>query len=168
MDTRWEVEHFRLFFIFLVAGLVYLVWESLNFSISPNTEKEMKLYHKIASRLGKHLLRAKSKAENFGLLALYLSFIFICCLTAPLQTFGYYWGNSLTQLMLIIAFGLSIFVPKVVCRGWVSTPNWVPSGLWLQWHNPLTYSPQIAENTLPRLAPTFSKMWKCPKYPKQL
>ena len=24
------------------------------------------------------------------------------------------------------------------------------------------------ENTLPKLAPSFSKMWKCPQYPKQL
>ena len=41
LDTIWEVEHFRLFFVFLVAGLVDLSWESSNFSNAPNTEKEM-------------------------------------------------------------------------------------------------------------------------------
>ena len=68
------------------------------------------------------------------------------------------------SLMLITAFGLSTFSPKVARRGWVSTSNWVPSGLWSQWHNPLNHSPQIAENTLPTLAPSFSEMWKCPQY----
>ena len=33
-------------------------------------------------------------------------------------------------------------------------------------HNAIT--PQIAENTLPRLKSSFSKMWKCPQYPKQV
>ena len=33
-------------------------------------------------------------------------------------------------------------------------------------HNAIT--PQIAENTLPRLKLSFSKMWKCPQYPKQV
>ena len=114
----------------------------------------------MASRLGKHLLRIKSKAENFGLYALYPCFLFICCLAPPWLIFGYYRRNSLTHLMLIIAFGRSIFGRKVTWRGSVSTSNWVPSGLWSQWHNPLTHSPQIAKNTLPKLAPSFSKMWK--------
>ena len=65
------------------------------------------------------------------------------------------------------AFGLSI-APKVTQRNWVSAPNWVPSGLWSKWHNPLSKSPQIAEKTLPRLVPRFSKLWKYPQYPKQL
>ena len=33
-------------------------------------------------------------------------------------------------------------------------------------HNAITY--HIAENALPRLKPSFSKMWKCPQYPKQV
>ena len=41
LDTRWEIEHFRLFIVFLVAGLLDLGWESLNFPNAPNTEKEM-------------------------------------------------------------------------------------------------------------------------------
>ena len=114
----------------------------------------------MASRLGKQLLRTKSKAENFGWYALYPCFLFICCLAAPWLIFGYCWRNSLTHLMLIIAFRWSIFGRKVTRRGSVSTSNWVPSGLWSQWHNPLTHSPQIAKNTLPKLAPSFSKIWK--------
>ena len=41
MNTRWEVEHFKIFFVFLAAGLVDLGPESLNFSNAPNTEKQM-------------------------------------------------------------------------------------------------------------------------------
>ena len=81
----------------------------------------------MASGYGKHHLRAKSKTENFGLFALYPCYFFICCLAARWLTFGYYWGNNLTHLMFI-AFGLLIFALKVTRRGWVTTPNWVPSG----------------------------------------
>ena len=70
MDTRREVEHFRLFSVFLAAGLVDMSSESLNFSNVSNTEKKM------ASRLGQHLLTANSKAENFGLFALYSRYLF--------------------------------------------------------------------------------------------
>ena len=114
----------------------------------------------MASRLGKHLLRTKSKAEKFGLYALYPCFLFICCLVAQWLIFGYCWRNSLTHLMLIIAFGRSIFGRKVTGRSSVSTSNWVPNGFSSQWHNPLTHSSQIARNALPKLAPSFSKMWK--------
>ena len=77
----------------------------------------------MASRLGKHILRAKSMTENLGLFALYRCYFFICCLAAPWLPFGYCCGNSLTHLMLITTFGLSMFGPKVTQRGWVSTPN---------------------------------------------
>ena len=120
----------------------------------------------MSSRLEKHLLRAKGKAENVRLFALYSCYFFICCLAAPWLTFGYYWGNSLTHLMSIIAFRQSIFGPKVTRRGWVSTSNWVPNELWSQWHNPLSYSFQIVKNTLPRLATSFSKNVEIPPTPK--
>ena len=41
LDTRWEVEHFRLFFIYLAAGLVDVGPECLNFSNASNTKKQM-------------------------------------------------------------------------------------------------------------------------------
>ena len=77
----------------------------------------------MASRLGNCLLRAESKTGNFGLFALYPCYCFIYCLAAPWLIFGYYWGNSLTHLMLITAFGLSMFGPKVTRKSWVSTPE---------------------------------------------
>ena len=86
----------------------------------------------------------------------------ICCLAAQWATFDCYPENSLTHPILITVFGLSIFGPKVTKSGWVSTPNWNPNGLWSQCHNPLSYSRQIAENTFPRIAPNFYKMWNAP------
>ena len=115
------------------------------------------------SRLRQHLLRAKSKAENFGLFVLYTCYFFICCLTTQWATFNCHRGNSLTHPVWITAFGLSIFSPKVSGRGRISTTNWAPSGLWWQCHDPLSHSPQIAENTLLGLTPNFYKMRKCPK-----
>ena len=49
MDTRWEAEHFRLFSVFLTAGLLDMGSESLNFSNASNTEEQMKLYPKTLS-----------------------------------------------------------------------------------------------------------------------
>ena len=37
----------------------------------------------MASRLGKHLFRAKSKAENFGFICSLPRLFFICCLAVP-------------------------------------------------------------------------------------
>ena len=106
---------------------------------------------------------------SFELFALYPWYFFVICwLAAPWLTCGYYQGNSLTHQMLITVFGLSIFGRKRTCRAWVSTPNWVPSGLWSQWHNPLSHSPQIAENTLPGLVPSYFKMLNCLQYQKPL
>ena len=156
-DSRREVENLRLFF---VTGLVDLGRESLNFSNAPILEKRCNFTLWWLLDLGNTSIEQNLRMKTCC--------FFISCLAAPWLTFGYYWGNSLTHLMLIIVFGLSIFIPKVTRRGWVFTLNWVPSGLWSIWHNPLTHSSQFAENTLPRLAPSFSKMWKFPKYTKQL
>ena len=71
--------------------------------------------------------------------------------------FGYCLRNSLTHLMLIIAFRRSIFVRKVTRRGSVSTSNWVPSGLWSQWHNPLTTHPKLQKILSPNLPPVSLK-----------
>ena len=118
--------------------------------------------------LGNTSLEQNLRLKALGYL-LFIPAIFLSVfLTAPWLTFGYYWGNSLTHLMLIIASGLSIFGLKVTRRGWLSTPNWVSGGLWSKSHIPVTHSPQIAENTLHRLPLSFFKMWKCLQYPKQL
>ena len=87
MDTRREVEHFRLFSVFLAAGLVDMSLESLNFSNASNTEKQMLKYPKMAPRLGQHIFKAKSKAGNFGLFALYSSFSFYLLFGCPMANF---------------------------------------------------------------------------------
>ena len=38
--------------------------------------------------------------ETFGLFALYPCDFFVCCLVVSWLTFGYYWGNSRTHLVL--------------------------------------------------------------------
>ena len=95
---------------------------------------------------------------------LFIPIFFIFCFASPWLIFDFYWGNSLTH-MLVTAFGLSIFGPKVTQGlGLYSISHWVPTGLSSQWHNQLGNSPKIATNTLPRLVPKFSKMWKYPQY----
>ena len=59
-----------------------LLSESLNLSNAPNTAKQIKLYPKMALRLGQHLLRANPKTENLRLFALYSYYFLICCLAA--------------------------------------------------------------------------------------
>ena len=114
--------------------------------------------------LGSTSLQQSLRLKTLDYLLFIPAIFLICCLAVPWLTFRYYWGNSLTRPMLTIASGLSIFSLKVTRRGSDSTPNWVPSGLWSQWDNPVTHSPQIAENSLPRLVPSFYKMWKCFQY----
>ena len=116
----------------------------------------------MASRLGQHLFRAKSKTENFGLFSLYLCyFLYLLCGCAmanfSLLSRKQSPSPNVNHCIWAICFG-----PKVTKRGWVSTPNWFRSGIWWQLHNPRIpncrkHSPQ-----------TCSKMRKCPQYPKQL
>ena len=40
VNTRWEVKHLRLYFVFLAAGLMDLVTESLNWWNTQNIEKQ--------------------------------------------------------------------------------------------------------------------------------
>ena len=118
----------------------------------------------MASRLWKHLLRAKSKAENIGLFALYSSFFFICCLSAPLPTFGYYRENSTHSPNVNCCIWAIIFSSRAGLEGagflhlTECTVNFD--------HNATT--PQIVENALPRVKPSFSKMWKCCQFLKQV
>ena len=108
MDTRWEVELFRLFSVFLAAGLVGMSSESLNFSNASNTEKQMYLYPKMVSRL-EHNPRLKT----LGYCSLFQLIFFICCLAIPWPTFGCYQTNRITHPMLITVFELSVFGPEL-------------------------------------------------------
>ena len=60
----------------LAAGLVDMSSEYQNFLNLSNTEKQIQLYPVMASRLGPNLRRTTSKAEKFGLFALYFSYLF--------------------------------------------------------------------------------------------
>ena len=121
--------------------LVYWTWaENLwTFQMPQLLEKTCNFTLRWLLDMGNTSLEQNLRLKTLDYLLLSLLFFYLF-LAAPWLTFGYYWGNSLTHLM-IIAFGLLIFAPKVTHRGWVSTPNWVPSGLWLQWLNSLTQSP---------------------------
>ena len=118
----------------------------------------------MASRLGQHLLREKSKAENFGLFGLYFSY-FVSLSQLPHDQFLAVSRQtvSLTHSMLITAFELSVFSPGLV--GEVGSLPLIECPVSFD-HNFIT--PQIAENTLPRLKPSFSIMWKCPQNAKQV
>ena len=86
--------------------------ESLNFSNASNTEKQMYLYPKMASRLEQDL-----RLKTLGYLLFILAIFFICCLAAPWPTFGCYQANSITHPMLITAFVLSVFGPELEWEG---------------------------------------------------
>ena len=159
-----EVEHVRLFAVFLAAGLVEMNSESLHFSNASSIEKQIQLYPQAVSRLGQHLLRANSKVENFGLFALYSSFFlfFICLFGCPMTKF---WLLSSKQSLS----------PNVNHCNW-AIRFWPRAGLGRAGSLHLTecpvsfdrnaITPHIVENTLPRLKPSFSEIWKCSQYSK--
>ena len=76
----------------------------------------------MAYRLGKHLLRAKSKTENFGLFALYPA-IFYLLFDCPMANFWLLLRKQYYSPDVNHCICVSIFGPQVTQRGWVSTPN---------------------------------------------
>ena len=126
----------------------------------------------MASRLGQHLLRAKSMVGNFGLFIcpLFQLFVFCCCFFF----LSAFWLPH-HQLLAVIEQTVSLTQCLSLHLGYqLSAQSWTGGGGCLhltEW--PVSFHrnaiiPQIAENTLPRLKPSFSKMWKCRKYPKQV
>ena len=61
--------------------------------------------------LGSTSLVQNVKLKTLGYL-LFILLFFICCLTAPWLIFGYYWGSSITHLMLITAFVYQFLVHR--------------------------------------------------------
>ena len=100
--------------------------------------------------------------RTLGLFGFYPCYFFICCLAALWLIFGYYWRNSLTHLMLITTFGLSIFGPKVTWKGWVSITNWLPSGFDGNGINHLATHPKLQKILSPHLHPDFPKCGNAP------
>ena len=130
------------------------------------------------SRLEQHLLRAKSKAGNFELFALYSCYFLsavrlphgqLLALTEKTVSLTWYWSVHLGYQFLTIRW------LKATQQGCVFSLNWVPTEfwagklpIWSRFLEPLSYSPQNGENTPPRFAPSFNKMWRYPQYPKRL
>ena len=116
----------------------------------------------MASRLGKNLLRAKSKTENVRLFALYPCYFFICCLAAPWPSFGYYWRNILIHLMLTTAFELSILVQRWL-RG-IGSLHQIECPLCFDHNgiNHLVTHPKLQKIISPGLHPDFTKCRNAP------
>ena len=164
--ATWEpFKNHGLFFVFLVAGLVELGENPWTCRMSQILKKRCN--PKMVSRHGKHLLTAKSKAENFGLLALYPCYFFYLLFGCSMVNFWLFLRKQSHSLDVNHRIWAINFWSKGDSEG-LGLYSWVSSELWSQWNDPLTHSPQIAKTTLPRLAPTFSKMWKSLQYRKQL
>ena len=117
----------------------------------------------MACRLEQHLLRAKPKAENFGLFtlipAIYFFYLLFGCFMANIWLLSSKHSHSPNVNHCIWAIS---FLPKAELGGAVSLHlTQCPVSFD---HNAVT--PQIAQDTLPRLKPSFSKIWKCPQDPK--
>ena len=119
----------------------------------------------MASRLGQQLLRAKPKAENSGLFALYSSYSFFYLLFGcPMTNFWLLSSKQSHSPNVNHCIWAISFWPKAGL-GEVGSVRLTECPVSFD-HNAITY--HIAENALPRLKPSFSKMWKCPQYPKQV
>ena len=115
--------------------------------------------------LGNTSLEQNLKLKTLGYL-LFIASIFLSAVWLPNGqfltvieeiVFDCYWGNSLTHPILLTAFGLPIFVPRVTGRGWGSTPNWVPSELWSQCLNPFSHTYKLQKILSADLHPVFIK-----------
>ena len=121
----------------------------------------------MASRLGQHLLRAKSKAENFelfGFYSSYLFFFFYLLFGCPMANFCLLSSRQFHSPNVNHCIWAISFWPRAGLGGVESLPK--TECLVSFVHNAIT--PQIAESTLPRLKPSFLKVWKCSQYPKQV
>ena len=117
----------------------------------------------MACRLEQHLLSAKSKAENFGLFTLYSSYLFfhllLGCFMANFWLLLSKQSHSPNVNHCIWAIS---FLSKAGLGG-VGSLHLIECPVSFD-HNAVT--PQIAQDTLPRLKPSFSKISKCPQDPK--
>ena len=164
MDTRGEVEHFV---IFCFSGC----WVSGHEFRIPEFFKCLK-YWKTCNFTLRWLLDLgnTSLGQNLRLKTLgYLLFIpaiyfFICCLAAPWPTFGCYREKQSHSPNVNHCIWAISFWPKAGLGG-VGSQHLTECPVSFD-HNAIT--PQIVENTLPILKPSFSKMCKCPQYPKQV
>ena len=84
--------------------------ESLRtFQIPQILKKRCKFTLRWLLDLGNISLEQNLRLKTLGHLLFIFAIFSICCLADLWLTFAYYWENSLTHLMLITAFRLSIF-----------------------------------------------------------
>ena len=108
--------------------------------------------------LGNTSLEQNIRLKTLGYLLFIPAIFFVCCLAAPWPTFGCYWANSLTH-----SLNHPVLVNHCIC----AISFWPRAGLGGVGSLHLTECPvnfdhnaitlQIAENTLRRLKPSFSK-----------
>ena len=83
LETRWEVNHFRLFFVFLVVGLVDLGWESLKLSIAHIMKKRCNFTLRWLLNLRNTSLEQNIRLKTLGYLLFIPAIFFICCFPSP-------------------------------------------------------------------------------------
>ena len=117
----------------------------------------------MSSRLGQQLLRAKSNTENSGLFTLYFSYFFYLLFDCSMANFWLLLSKQSQSPNVNHCIWDINFWPRVGLGG-VRSLYLTECPVSFD-HNAIT--PQIAQNTLPRFKPSFSKMLKCPQYPKK-
>ena len=120
----------------------------------------------MACKPGQHLLRAKSKTENFGLLALHSCYFFFSAVGCAMTNHWLLLKKQFHSSDVNHCIWAVNFLPKDEWEG--LGLNTLLSELLLKYHNPFSHSPELVKNTLPNFGHSFSKMWKCLQYPKQL
>ena len=118
----------------------------------------------MASRYGQHLLRAKSKTESFGLFAFYSSYFVYLLFGCPMANFWLLSSKQSHSPSVDHCISTISFQPRAGIGG-VGSLHLTECQVSFD-HNAI--KPQIAENPLPRLKPSFYKIRKCPQYPKQI
>ena len=116
----------------------------------------------MSSRLGQHLLRSKSKAENFELFALYSTYFFYLLFDCPMANF-WLLSNKQSHSLNVNHCIWAISFRSGAEMGGVRSLHLTE---WPVSFDCKAITPQIAEDTLPRLKPSFSKMWECLPMPK--
>ena len=119
----------------------------------------------MACRLEQHLLSAKSKAENFGLFTLYSSYLFFYLLLGCFMANFWLLSSKQSHSPNVNHCIWAISFWHRAEMGGVGSLRLTKSPVSFR-HKAIT--PHIAENTLPRFKPSFSKIWKCSQYPKQV
>ena len=138
--TRREVKHFRVFSVVLAAGLVEMSSEYWTFQMPQIQKNRCNFILRWLIDLGNTSLEQNLRLKTLGYLRFIPASFCICCLFAQWPTFGLFKQRvSLTQCSSL-HLGYQFLTESRSERGWVSTPNWVPSELCHSTRNCRKYS----------------------------